>query len=1212
MSQSGSRTGQKRLVALAFVLALGGACQCPAWATEAQAGVEGPGAAVSADIATLESAYVHFKLLTGRAANERLGEDAREEARSALAAFGDVDADELAARIVMARLARIADMADGNRRGADAEAARGLVDVMTDPGRRIATIAAIGRALAAAGDATNADADVRRLLDEADGTGDAALRASAILAAAEITGTAHGFASGEVDSILPLVADLPVRAGLLARLAKAELEKAGRDDFAAAALILAARSHLRAGDAPNALVLAAAAHAVDPDADINALLSEIAGSLLDTSRIALVLRAADLTVDTLARDRLLTEVIDRLTARGELLRATPIAAAIADRRVRADRYRALALALNKQGLATAADDAFETALAAGDTSEVRGAIVQALALAGRLDRAHDLALAMTPGGDRSHALAFVAKELADAGRVDTAEALLPEIDAERDRAIALRGIGRAAAKTGDLTRAEDVVSQLVPGSDRDRVLAAVAAKHADNGDIAKARTLAAETSDRDAAVDLLLGAARRAAKAGFSDRAPGALDDALAIAEHEGSAQDARIASVATAMADIGEIERAVTLLGRIADRLVANDVRAAIVAGLGRADRLKGAYAALDRIDDPAARDRAVADLVLDDIRSVDDLGPAMTLVTAIADDRLRRDTLHAIARQTARKADLLGVLDGATSGNEAPTAPIGLSALRAASNGLELATLTGKPKRFRNMQLPDLDGAADAVRAALPLAGNAVVTLAITRDDAYFAKFFEDLRGGHSGMETTMTAQGLAAPRYILISRGVVNLGALTGRFADLVTRDGDVVTIKAPIHVGPDATLVIAGADAGSYHLSADDGAFISNAGRLFVVDTQVTGWKVSANAPALHASKTYSHNFRPFIVSWSGSTLNVAGSHLTALGYHAPKSFGLSITAGPSPILKEHGDLPEPSGTIADNTFDNFEYGFYSYEARDVRLVGNEYRDSVIYAVDPHDRSHGLVIAYNTTYRTKHKHGIIVSREVDKSFIVGNVSFDNVGSGFMLDRDSVGNVIYANTAFANRQDGVSLFESACNLVLSNLLYRNDRAGIKVRNSWDVGIYHNVLTENRMGGIDGYIADLEHSPGSTGRDFELDPYYPVTTLAAGWNRIERSGAGISLAGVSGATLIGNEFRYFGRRIFTGDIEPEATSLLAGADTGKVVLSQCRPKPSDSACPLMDRGLFGDELFGRFFDATADNDCTGIDGTVQSNAFAATLNPG
>ena len=119
------------------------------------------------------------------------------------------------------------------------------------------------------------------------------------------------------------------------------------------------------------------------------------------------------------------------------------------------------------------------------------------------------------------------------------------------------------------------------------------------------------------------------------------------------------------------------------------------------------------------------------------------------------------------------------------------------------------------------------------------------------------------------------------------------------------------------------------------------------------------------------KEDSNNFRPFVISWSNSETFVAGSKMAAMGYHAPKSFGLSLSAGPSNVMKRHSDKGEPSGIIVDNVFENFEYGVYTYEAQNVIMLGNEYKNSVVYGMDPHDRSHQLAMAYNTAYGTQSK-------------------------------------------------------------------------------------------------------------------------------------------------------------------------------------------------------------------------------------------------
>ncbi|MFD2980383.1 NosD domain-containing protein, partial [Klebsiella pneumoniae] len=87
----------------------------------------------------------------------------------------------------------------------------------------------------------------------------------------------------------------------------------------------------------------------------------------------------------------------------------------------------------------------------------------------------------------------------------------------------------------------------------------------------------------------------------------------------------------------------------------------------------------------------------------------------------------------------------------------------------------------------------------------------------------------------------------------------------------------------------------------------------------------------------------------------------------------------------------------------------------YETQDFVVKDSTYRDNIVYGIDPHDRSHRLIIAGNTVYGTKKKHGIIVSREVNDSWIINNKSFDNKLSGVVIDRNSVNNLIAYNEIY-----------------------------------------------------------------------------------------------------------------------------------------------------------------------------------------------------
>ena len=100
-----------------------------------------------------------------------------------------------------------------------------------------------------------------------------------------------------------------------------------------------------------------------------------------------------------------------------------------------------------------------------------------------------------------------------------------------------------------------------------------------------------------------------------------------------------------------------------------------------------------------------------------------------------------------------------------------------------------------------------------------------------------------------------------------------------------------------------------------------------------------------------------------------------------------------------------------------------------------IKGNTYRDNIVYGIDPHDRSHGLIIAENTVFGTKKKHGIIISREVNDSWIINNESYDNKLSGVVIDRNSESNLIAYNRVHGNHADGITLYESGDNLLWGN---------------------------------------------------------------------------------------------------------------------------------------------------------------------------------
>lgn len=344
---------------------------------------------------------------------------------------------------------------------------------------------------------------------------------------------------------------------------------------------------------------------------------------------------------------------------------------------------------------------------------------------------------------------------------------------------------------------------------------------------------------------------------------------------------------------------------------------------------------------------------------------------------------------------------------------------------------------------------------------------------------------------------------PQAIFIEGGYVNLAQLAGKLpaSALEQVEPGVFVARLPIVVSQGATLDI-DKQVKELRLSQERGAFLVNDGMLFVRDSKVTGWSESKKEPAWFKTP---NEFRPFLISWGGAEVYLSNSTFTSFGYNASKAYGISISQY-SPGMDKQMKRPRPKGWVIDSTIVDSWYGFYCYEADDLVVKGNTYRDNIVYGIDPHDRSHRLIIADNTVHGTRKKHGIIVSREVNDSFIFNNRSYENKLSGIALDRNSEGNLVAYNEVYRNHSDGITLYESGDNLLWGNQVLANRRHGIRVRNSVNIRLYENLAAGNQLIGVYGHIKDLTN----TDRNIALDPFDTKVSLIVVGGKLAGNGSG------------------------------------------------------------------------------------------------------
>jgi len=406
--------------------------------------------------------------------------------------------------------------------------------------------------------------------------------------------------------------------------------------------------------------------------------------------------------------------------------------------------------------------------------------------------------------------------------------------------------------------------------------------------------------------------------------------------------------------------------------------------------------------------------------------------------------------------------------------------------------------PLELAKPALPDVSGytAEAAAKKIVRTKTGKVSIRRMMQEDA-----LKDFIGGDNKMAEWVVRQH-GIPQAIFVDDGYMNLKDLLKKVPKqyLSETSPGVFLAKLPIVVGRKGILEI-DKQTQELRLSQEAGSFLINDGQLFVRDTRITGWREKTNGPATFQSPK---EFRPFLLAWGGTETYIVNSQMASFGYANSKSYGVSIsqyTPNMAKVLKR----PEPTGWIIDSEFSDMWYGFYCYETTGFVIKGNTYKDNIVYGIDPHDRSHGLIITDNTVYGTKKKHGIIISREVNDSFIFNNRSYDNKLSGLVIDRNSV-NLIADNEIYRNHTDGITLYESGDNLLWGNKVISNRRHGIRVRNSVNIRLYENVAMANGLTGVYGHIKDLT----DTDRDIALDPFDAQVSLIVVGGELAANGSG------------------------------------------------------------------------------------------------------
>jgi len=874
------------------------------------------------------------------------------------------------------------------------------------------------------------------------------------------------------------------------------------------------------------------------------------------------------------QDKALRLIIDTYLGAGKPIRGNEILPLMINIGPQINARVAIADRLDEQGYSQAALDIVRSAnVVPAEQPDAAADLVSALASLKSFEEAQAMAVAITEPEPRSFAFSRLSKRLADNARIEEARALLEHVSEADDLSYARTGVARALAKSGDVAGAEALLEAIVEENDRDRVLEAIGRAHAVEKRVEEVR-LTAERIKGSVPRSRVFTVLAEKIGADDSKQAAKLLSEALDLLS--GEKDEETMADIAVAFARLGDVARSDAILASVSDSSIRDKAQKRISEILVRRSSLDEAGARLGSFSE-AARPEAAAEVAFALFQSDENLEALVETLRPLP-YAVRVATLRRAAELRARDLDKRGWLDKADidpllDGDDGDS---GMKVNFVFGNHVVQAPAP-ETRKMTGIAMPDIFSLdAAGMRARMPAPENdGMAHLAILGFSPFSLEAFKLSSAGEAAIHQVQISQNLTWPRYIAIESGVVTLGKLLHDIPEanrrrLLVSEGDHLLIRVPIIVLPGATLLLTGAEFSQYRISANAGAFVAVAGTLVMQDAELIGFDEATGEPAQTGGKQGSR-FRPFITAWGGSDLKIAGSRLAMLGYDSSKAFGLTQSSGAAVQSLYSVGRDSPGGQIVDNSFENLRYGYYSYEAENVALIGNEYRDNVVYGIDPHDRSKHLLIALNTAYGSQEKHGIIVSRDVDDSFIVGNLSLQNGGSGLMLDRTSSRNVVYANTSVSNEGDGLTFYESGCNVAAANEFSRNRRAGIKVRNSTNVGLYDNFINENEASGADIYVSDLTTSAEGRTRNFELDPFQPMSTTVLGGNAFTANGNAINVSGASEIILDGNRFKDQENKIFGGDLRQLSPYLLQiGDDSALLVSMACRPAAELKGCKL------------------------------------------
>jgi parallel beta-helix repeat protein len=167
----------------------------------------------------------------------------------------------------------------------------------------------------------------------------------------------------------------------------------------------------------------------------------------------------------------------------------------------------------------------------------------------------------------------------------------------------------------------------------------------------------------------------------------------------------------------------------------------------------------------------------------------------------------------------------------------------------------------------------------------------------------------------------------------------------------------------------------------------------------------------------------------------------------------------------------GEGPSHDMVIRGSKFHDMWFAFYSREAYNITVDGNEYYNNIKYALDPHTITHDMVITNNWLH--DNPIGAICSDRCYDILIEGNLVEDTTDIGIFFSRNMTDSIA-RNNHVINARVGILVSESPNNQIYNNTIEEATSQGIRLLNpdvtddgvTEDNIVYNNVISSSEDG--------------------------------------------------------------------------------------------------------------------------------------------------